>query len=435
MPSPGSARMGEGEELLLGCIADDFTGATDLANTLTRRGMRTIQTIGVPADREALPDVDAVVIALKTRTAPRHEAVSQSLAACRWLKNGGARQFYFKYCSTFDSTHEGNIGPVADALLGELAIDFTTICPAFPETGRTVYQGHLFVGAVLLSDSPMRHHPLTPMTDANLLRVLSRQTRAQVGLIPWATVKKGTDAIKSSFADLRRSGMTFAIVDALEDDDLLALGRAGADLKLMTGGSGAAIGLAENFRKSGLLAHRSAPEHLPEVGGGAAVLSGSCSTATLRQIAAISRHHPAFKLDVMSLAHAYEATLQEVMHWALPHIPGSPILIYASAPPQEVAKTQAALGAERAGNLVERSLADLAKLLSAAGVRRLVVAGGETSGAVVTGLGIAALRIGEQIAPGVPATVSLGEPQMALALKSGNFGSDDFFRHALAALK
>jgi uncharacterized protein YgbK (DUF1537 family) len=435
MPSSGSAQLGEGEKLLLGCIADDFTGATDLANTLTRRGMRTIQTIGVPAERETVRDVDAVVIALKTRTAPRHEAVSQSLAACQWLESGGARQFYFKYCSTFDSTQDGNIGPVADVLLGELGVDFTTICPAFPETGRTVYQGHLFVGAALLSDSPMRHHPLTPMSDANLLRVLSRQTQAQVGLIPWPTVKRGAGAIKSSFDDLRRQGITYAVVDALGDDDLLELGKAGVNLKLMTGGSGAAIGLAENFRNCGLLADRSAPEHLPEVGGGAAVLSGSCSTATLRQIAEISRQHPAFKLDVMSLARAYEATLQEVRHWALAHIPGSPIVIYASAPPQEVEKAQAALGAERAGNLIERSLADLAKFLTAAGVKRLVVAGGETSGAVVTALGIGALRIGEQIAPGVPATVSLGGSPIALALKSGNFGSDDFFMHALSALK
>ena len=435
MPSPGSARMAEGEKLLLGCIADDFTGATDLANTLMRRGMRTIQTIGVPADKEALSAADAVVIALKTRTAPKHEAVSQSLAACRWLKSRGARQFYFKYCSTFDSTPEGNIGPVADALLDELGLDFTTVCPAFPETGRTIYQGHLFVGAALLSDSPMRHHPLTPMTDANLPRVLSRQTHAQVGLIPWPTVRGGAAVIRSSFDDLRRRGITYAVIDALEDDDLLALGEAGADLKLMTGGSGAAIGLPENFRKSGLLAGRSGPEHLPEAGGMAAVLSGSCSAATLRQIEEMSRHHPAFKLDVMSFSRAYEAALQEVMDWALARIPDSPILIYASAPPQEVERAQAALGVERAGNLIEQSLADLAKSLMAAGVRRLVIAGGETSGAVVTALGIRTLRIGEQIAPGVPATVSLGEPLIALALKSGNFGGDDFFLRALSALK
>jgi len=243
----------------LGCIADDFTGATDLANNLVRGGMRTVQTIGVPAGGIAT-DVDAVVVALKSRTIPAADAVAQSLAACRWLKARGARQYYFKYCSTFDSTPEGNIGPVADALLGELGLDFTTICPAFPETGRTIYQGHLFVGGALLSDSPMRHHPLTPMTDANLLRVLLSQTSAQVGLIPWPVVRRGAAAIRSSFDELRRREITYAVVDALEDDDLIALGEACAELKLVTGGSGAAIGLPRNFRKAGLLLERSGPE-------------------------------------------------------------------------------------------------------------------------------------------------------------------------------
>jgi uncharacterized protein YgbK (DUF1537 family) len=427
--------MGEVGKLLLGSIADDFTGATDLANTLVRRGMRTIQAIGVPAKDAEFDEADAIVIALKTRTIPKDDAVSQSLAACRWLKARNARQFYFKYCSTFDSTPEGNIGPVADALLGELGLDFTTICPAFPETGRTIYQGHLFVGGTLLSDSPMRHHPLTPMTDANLLRVLSRQTSAQVGLISWSTAKGGAAAIRSSFDDLRQRGVTYAVVDALEDDDLVALGEAGAELRLMTGGSGAAIGLPRNFRKAGLLHERFAPERLPEAGGTAAVLSGSCSAATLRQVERMRKAYPALKLDVIALALAYETTVQEVMSWALPLVARSPVLIYASAPPEEVKKAQAALGSEHAGSLVERAMADVSKALAAAGVRRLVVAGGETSGAVVTALGVHALRIGEQIAPGVPATVSLGEPPIAFALKSGNFGDDDFFVRALSALK
>jgi 3-dehydrotetronate 4-kinase len=426
--------MGEVGKLLLGCIADDFTGATDLANTLVRSGMRTIQAIGVPASDTGIDKADAIVVALKTRTVPKNDAISQSLAACRWLKARGALQFYFKYCSTFDSTPEGNIGPVADALMAELGLDFTTICPAFPETGRTIYQGHLFVGSELLSDSPMRHHPLTPMTDANLLRVLSRQTSAEVGLVPWPIVKRGAAAIRSSCDDLRRRGVAYAVIDALEDNDLIALGEAGADLKLMTGGSGGAVGLPRNFLNAGLLTERSGPERLPEAGGTAAVLSGSCSAATLRQIDEMRKAHPALKLDVAALSLVYESTLQEVMAWVLPRLSRSP-LIYASAPPEEVKKAQAMLGAERAGSLIEQALADVSKALTAAGVRRLIVAGGETSGAVVTALGIPALRIGKQIAPGVPATLSLGEPPIALALKSGNFGGDDFFLRALSALK
>jgi uncharacterized protein YgbK (DUF1537 family) len=426
--------MGEVGKLLLGCIADDFTGATDLANTLVRSGMRTIQAIGVPASDTGIDKADAIVVALKTRTVPKNDAISQSLAACRWLKARGALQFYFKYCSTFDSTPEGNIGPVADALMAELGLDFTTICPAFPEAGRTIYQGHLFVGSELLSDSPMRHHPLTPMTDANLLRVLSRQTSAEVGLVPWPIVKRGAAAIRSSCDDLRRRGVAYAVIDALEDNDLIALGEAGADLKLMTGGSGGAVGLPRNFLSAGLLTERSGPERLPEAGGTAAVLSGSCSAATLRQIDEMRKAHPALKLDVAALSLVYESTLQEVMAWVLPRLSRSP-LIYASAPPEEVKKAQAMLGAERAGSLIEQALADVSKALTAAGVRRLIVAGGETSGAVVTALGIPALRIGKQIAPGVPATLSLGEPPIALALKSGNFGGDDFFLRALSALK
>jgi 3-dehydrotetronate 4-kinase len=426
--------MGEVGKLLLGCIADDFTGATDLANTLVRSGMRTIQAIGVPASDTGIDKADAIVVALKTRTVPKNDAISQSLAACRWLKARGALQFYFKYCSTFDSTPEGNIGPVADALMAELGLDFTTICPAFPETGRTIYQGHLFVGSELLSDSPMRHHPLTPMTDANLLRVLSRQTSAEVGLVPWPIVKRGAAAIRSSCDDLRRRGVAYAVIDALEDNDLIALGEAGADLKLMTGGSGGAVGLPRNFLSAGLLTERSGPERLPEAGGTAAVLSGSCSAATLRQIDEMRKAHPALKLDVAALSRVYESTLREVMAWVLPRLSRSP-LIYASAPPEEVKKAQAMLGAERAGSLIEQALADVSKALTAAGVRRLIVAGGETSGAVVTALGIPALRIGKQIAPGVPATLSLGEPPIALALKSGNFGGDDFFLRALSALK
>jgi uncharacterized protein YgbK (DUF1537 family) len=427
--------MPEQSELLLGCIADDFTGATDLANTLVRRGMRTVQAIGVPHSAEKFGGAEAIVIALKSRTAPKAAAVSQSLAACRWLRDHGARQIYFKYCSTFDSTAEGNIGPVADALLAELGADFATICPAFPETGRTLYQGHLFVGDVLLSDSHMRQHPLTPMTDSNLLRVLARQTRASMGLIAWDTVKQGVEAVKSAFHALRKKGVTYAVVDALEDANLLALGEASADLMLVTGGSGAALGLPENFRRAGLLLEHTAAEVLPQARGSAAVLSGSCSAATLRQVDAMKAEYPAYRIDPVALSRSRAATIEQILSSAVPKLAETPVLIYASASPDEVKAAQAMLGADRAGSLVEAAMADIAKALVAAGVRRMVIAGGETSGAVVRALKIRALRIGGQIDPGIPATVSTGDPTVAFALKSGNFGSEDFFLKALASLK
>jgi uncharacterized protein YgbK (DUF1537 family) len=425
----------KGIQLLLGCIADDFTGATDLANTLVRQGMRAIQAIGVPHPADRLDGADAIVVALKTRTAPSQDAISQSLAACRWLRAHGARQIYFKYCSTFDSTKDGNIGPVADALLAELGTDFTTVCPAFPETGRTVYQGHLFVGDKLLSDSAMRHHPLTPMTDSDLLRVLGQQTARRVGLIPWPTVRRGPAAIRSAIDGLRSTGVTYAVVDALEDEDLLALGEAAAELKLVTGGSGAAIGLPENFRRTGTLRLRGDVGSLPEAGGSAAVLSGSCSAATLQQVEVMKARHPAYRLDPFALAQNPAAARERILEWAIPRLAEASVLVYATAPPAEVETVQASLGAERAAGLIEDAFKHLARALVEAGVRRLVVAGGETAGAVVGALGIRALRIGAQIDPGIPATVSTGKPAIAFALKSGNFGADDFFLKALIALK
>jgi uncharacterized protein YgbK (DUF1537 family) len=421
--------------LLLGCIADDFTGATDLANTLVRNGMRTIQVIGVPDGLELPAEGEAIVVALKSRTAPVAEAVEQSVASCRWLRNAGARQIYFKYCSTFDSTDQGNIGPVADALRAELGADFATVCPAFPETGRTIYNGHLFVGDVLLSDSSMRNHPLTPMTDANLVRVLGRQTKAAVGPVPYATVRQGTAAIRAAFDKLRHRDITYAVVDAIEDEDLRCLGAACADLALATGGSGAAIGLPGNFRRAGLLATRSAEGDLPGVGGAAAVLSGSCSAATLAQVARMRMKHPSLMLDPVDLAERGEAAIADAMAWAAVKVKAGPVLIYASAPPEAVKATQAKLGRDRAGALVEHALAALAQGLVKEGVRRLVVAGGESSGAVVQALGVRALRIGPQIDPGIPATLSLGEPPLALALKSGNFGAEDFFLRAIEKLR
>jgi uncharacterized protein YgbK (DUF1537 family) len=408
----------------LGCIADDLTGATDVALMLQSAGMRTIQSIGVPAGFEP-GDADAVVVALKSRTAPAADAVAQSLAALAWLCQRGAGQILFKYCSTFDSTDAGNIGPVADALLNAMGASFTVACPAFPTNKRTVYLGHLFVGEQLLSDSPMKDHPLTPMRDANLARVLGRQTKRKVGLVALPTVRQGAAAMREAIADLKASGHGYAIVDAVADEDLLALGAACADLPLLTGGSGIAMGLPANFGIS-----KGTDSALPAVGGGAAILSGSCSAQSNLQVAEWLKLHPGFRIDPLELAGGADLAAA-ALAWAASKLAAGPVLVYATAEPEAVRATQAKLGVQRAGEIVEECLARVAAGLVAKGVRRLVVAGGETSGAVVKALGVSGLRIGPQIDPGVPWTQSIGETRLALALKSGNFGAVDFFGKAL----
>ncbi len=417
---------------LLGCIADDFTGATDLANILVRGGMRTVQTIGVPSDAlAAVLDADAVVVALKSRTAPREQAVAESLAALRWLQGRGCTQFFFKYCSTFDATAEGNIGPVAEALLDALGADFAIACPAFPGAGRTVYLGHLFVGHRLLNESGMENHPLTPMHDANLVRVLQAQSVGRVGLIAQPDVAAGVERIRARVAALRGEGVRLAIADAVSDLDLIALGEACADAPLVTGGSGLAQGLPANFRRQGALRETDAG-CLPVVAGSAVVLSGSASTATNAQVAAWLRAgRPAFRVDPLALARG-----EPVVDAALDAIAtDATTLVYATTSPDEVRRVQAALGVARAGALIEAALGEIAARLRARGTRRFVVAGGETSGAVIQALGLQALRIGRQIDPGVPETQSLGEAQpLAVVLKSGNFGTEDFFEKALRQL-
>ena len=413
---------------LLGCIADDYTGATDLANTLVKSGLRTIQTIGVPA--EPVTDAEAVVVALKSRTIAPEEAVRQSLEALAWLQSQGARQIFFKYCSTFDSTPKGNIGPVTDALLAALGADFTIACPAFPGAGRTIYKGYLFVGDQLLSDSPLKDHPLTPMTDANLVRVLDPQTRYEVGLVQHAEVSQGAAAIQQGYSREKTAGKTIAIVDAISDSDLIEIGHASKDLKLLTGGSGLALGLADNFRALPGVELPDAANALPRITGPEVVLSGSCSAATRGQVQRFLTDHPGFKLDPLKLA-AGEDQADEALEWAEACLGKEPFLVYATAEPEEVRAAQAEIGREKAGELVEEALARVAEMLAAQGARRFVVAGGETSGAVVNALKVEALRIGQEISPGVPATVSLGEPAYALALKSGNFGDESFFARAL----
>lgn len=419
--------------ILLGCIADDFTGATDLANNLVRAGMRVVQTIGVPASPLAA-EVDAVVVALKSRTIAPADAVAQSLEALRWLRAQGARQVYFKYCSTFDSTAEGNIGPVTEALMDALGCDFTIATPAFPDNKRTVFKGYLFAGDVLLNESGMQNHPLTPMTDANLVRVLQAQTRRKVGLIDYATVARGAASIRERIAQLRAEGVGVAIVDAVSNDDLMRLGPALADMPLVTAGSGVAIGLPANFG----IAPSSTAGALPSAHGLRAVVSGSCSLATNRQVADfIASGRPALAIDPLQIAAGADVAAQ-ALEWAAPLLEQGPVLVYSTADPGAVKSVQGRVGVEEAGAMVERVIAAIARGLVERGVRQLVVAGGETSGACVQALGIAQLQIGAQIDPGVPwchaHSDAAGGAGLHIALKSGNFGTDDFFTKAFTFL-
>jgi uncharacterized protein YgbK (DUF1537 family) len=419
--------------LSLGCIADDSTGATDLANNLVRGGMRVVQTIGVPA-APLEDDVDAVVVALKSRTCPAKEAVAQSLAALEWLRRAGAKQIYFKYCSTFDSTPRGNIGPVTEALMDALGTDFTIACPAFPEAKRVIFKGYLFVGDVLLSESGMRNHPITPMTDANLVRVMQAQTRRKVGLIDYGVIDAGPAAIERRIADLRADRVGVAIVDAISDGDLARLGPALRELPLVTAGSGVAIALPANFG----IEPTPKASHLPPAAGYSAIVSGSCSTATRGQVSEFVRvGGAALSLDPLAMAERKEP-VEKALRWARERLAEGPVLIYTTAVPEAVSEVQARLGVEAAGLLVERTLARIARGLVESGVRRLVVAGGETAGAAMRELGIERLRIGPQIDPGIPWCSAFSPAAggvLHVALKSGNFGGPDFFMRSLAMLQ
>jgi len=421
----------------LGCIADDFTGATDLANNLVRAGMRTVQTIGVPA-RGLDEAFDAVVVALKTRSIPAIDAVAQSLAALRWLRERGAEQIYFKYCSTFDSTRAGNIGPVTEALMDALSdhdgSGFTIATPAFPDNGRTGFLGHLFVGDVLLNESGMQHHPLNPMTDANLVRVLQAQCTRKVGLVDYRTVARGPKAIMERFNELRARDVAIAIVDAISNDDLLRLGPALKGMPLVTAGSGVAIALPANF---GLHPSDSASA-LPKPAGMRAIVSGSCSAATNRQVRSfIDAGGVAFTVDPLAAASGADVVAQ-ALAWCAGHLERGSILVHSTADPDSVKRVQDRLGADAAGTLIEQTLAAVARGLVGRGVRQLVIAGGETSGACVQALGVTQLQIGPQIDPGVPWCYARADIEggvgVHLALKSGNFGSDDFFTKAWAKL-
>lgn len=429
-------------EAALGCVADDYTGGTDVASALRREGLVTLLLFGPPRPDWSAGDADAVVVALKSRNLPPADAVALSLAAQRWLREQGIGRLYFKYCSTFDSTDEGNIGPVADALLEAAGAQLTVVCPASPEHGRTVHQGHLFVADRLLSESSMRHHPLTPMTDPDLVRMLGRQTPHRVGLVPSQVVRQGSEAVIAACERLRDQGVRFAVTDAVDDRDLAAIAAACGDLPVVTGAAGLVRHLAnltcegpappsEAPRRGSVAggeAGRSRLSTAPAAGrlpgGPALILAGSSSTATLEQVARARARYPSFRLDPAATPDPGDL-LAKAVDWMGRHLERGTVLVYASAPPGE----RAAAGAA-AARAIELTMAELARAAVGHGARRIVVAGGETSGAVVDGLGIDRVEVAREEDLGVPWLVTLGPAPLALLLKSGNFGQPDLLVNA-----
>jgi uncharacterized protein YgbK (DUF1537 family) len=423
--------------LALGCIADDYTGASDLANTLTRCGLRTVQTIGVPSDDLKLPEVDAVVVSLKSRSIEAGVAVSRSRAAEKWLRGRGASHVLFKICSTFDSTDAGNIGPVMDALRADSGDAIVLVTPAFPETGRTVYQGNLFVGSVPLNESPLKDHPLNPMHDSNLVRVLARQSKTRVGLVDLAVIARGPDAVRTHLAALAKKDFGAAIADAVFERDLETIGTVALDHRVSVGASGIGLGLARALVASGRVKATAADDLSGKpVGGPAACLAGSCSQATLQQIARAEQAMPVLHLDPEKVVAGKDET-ERALGWARERLSKGPILIASSSTPDQVSALQARHGRDAAGHAIEQAMADIAEGLVTSGVRRLVVAGGETSGAVVDRLGIPGFLVGPEIAAGVPVLRAVGtkDGEMLLALKSGNFGGPEFFGDALKLME
>jgi 3-dehydrotetronate 4-kinase len=427
----------EAVKLALGCIADDYTGASDLANTLTRAGLRTVQTIGVPADALKLPEVDAVVVSLKSRSIEAGLAVSRSRAADKWLRGRGADHVLFKICSTFDSTDAGNIGPVMDALRADSGDAIVLVTPAFPETGRTVYQGNLFVGAVPLNESPLKDHPLNPMHDSNLVRVLARQSKTKIGLVELATVVRGPEAVRARLDELSGKGVGAAIIDAVFDRDLETIGEVALKQRLSVGASGIGLGLARALATAGR-GQSGAADNKAEapVGGPAACLAGSCSQATLQQIANAEEAMAVLHLDPERIITGQDEA-RRALSWAAGRLKEGPVLIASSSSPEQVAALQSRHGRDATGHAIEQAMAEIAEGLVQSGVRRLVVAGGETSGAVVDRLGIPGFLVGAEIAAGVPVLRAVGAKggEMLLALKSGNFGGPRFFSDALDLMR
>ena len=417
----------------LGCIADDFTGATDLASMLARSGVNVSLRIGVPLSTpENTAEIE--VIALKTRSISASKAIEESLSALKWLKEAGAKKYFFKYCSTFDSTAEGNIGPVSEALMNELKVDQTIYCPAFPENGRSIYMGNLFVGQKLLSESSMKDHPLTPMNDSNLMRLLSAQVSRRVGLADRIVVNSGVNSLKEKLISLKENDVPHVIVDAVADTDLDTIASACQDMDFITGGSALAMPLAEFYKASGKISANDNSFMNKKLNTGSIILSGSCSEMTIIQVKNfIQRGAAAFQLDPIDLA---ENGVKKVLDWLSSQDFTKNIIIYATSEPDTVKKVQAELGVDMAGKIVEQGLSECAIAARELGIKNFIIAGGETSGAITKALNVRQLDIGIEIAPGVPWTFSgKRNNQIALSLKSGNFGSEEFFTEALNKLE
>uniref|UniRef100_A6VYE0 3-oxo-tetronate kinase n=1 Tax=Marinomonas sp. (strain MWYL1) TaxID=400668 RepID=A6VYE0_MARMS len=413
--------------MLLGVIADDFTGATDIAGFLVENGMRTIQVNGIPSANMEI-NADAVVVSLKSRSCPTEQAIEQSVAALKWLQAQGCKQFYFKYCSTFDSTTKGNIGPVTDALLDVLGEDFTIVCPALPVNGRTVFNGHLFVLGQLLSESGMRNHPVTPMTNSNLMDLMDAQSKGKTGLINYQSIEQGADAIIGEFAELKAQGKRYAVVDAFTAEHLNEIGKAVSSLKLVTGGSGLAAGIAKNWgehlQDQTQAKQAGHPAKAPTV-----IFSGSCSVMTNKQVELYKAKASFFALDIEQCM-SNENYVNEVFDWVISHANESlaPI-VYATADAEKLKTIQQQYGAEASSQAVETLFSMLAIKLQDSGIRNFIVAGGETSGVVTQSLKVDSFHIGPQIAPGVPWVKAINQ-DLSLALKSGNFGDENFFTTA-----
>nr|WP_321445607.1 3-oxo-tetronate kinase [uncultured Cohaesibacter sp.] len=417
---------------ILGCIADDFTGATDLAGLLARSGVKVSLRMGVPI-KDPQDTAAFEVIALKCRTAPVEEALQDVRAAYDWLKKAGAERFFWKYCSTFDSTAKGNIGPVAEALMAEIGTDQTIYCPAFPENGRSIFMGNLFVGEQPISESPMKDHPLTPMKDSNLMRLLEPQVTKSVGLANRLCVAKGPEALKERLRELGDQGVAHVVIDAVANEDLFTISKACRSMLLMTGGSAIAMPLPHLYMEDGLLAADAEKMQVPDLADKAILLSGSCSAMTRAQVAAYSKLSPSYRLDPLALARNGHS---EALDWLSEQDLGTAPLLYATAEPDDVKAAQAELGVQQAGEIVEDALAALAIAARDQGARRFVVAGGETAGAVTQALGVNKLDVSVEIAPGVPWSFCQSQSiDIALTLKSGNFGAETFFSDALTVLK
>ncbi|WP_225608141.1 3-oxo-tetronate kinase [Pantoea sp. PNT03] len=411
----------------LGVIADDFTGATDIASFLVQNGLPTIQFNGVPESHDAL-SAQAIVISLKSRSCPAQQAIDQSLAALQWLQQQGCDRFYFKYCSTFDSTEQGNIGPVTDALLAALGETQTVISPSLPVNGRTVYQGYLFVADQLLSESGMRHHPVTPMTDSNLVRLMTRQAKGQAAVINAAQLDQGADAVRAQLDTLKAQGINYVVLDALHEQHLLTQGEALKETRLVTGGSGLAIGIARAWatqQQNSDAEHAGRPQ-----GDRAVVISGSCSQMTNRQVQAYRQQAPSHEVLVERCLDNAKSYAQELCDWVeANHQSELAPLLFATADAQQLQAIQQQYGAARSSEAVEQLFAAVTRELKTRGWQRFIVAGGETSGVVAQSLGVTAFHIGPMISPGVPWVRDIHQP-LSLALKSGNFGDEQFFARA-----